>query len=159
MPAPSYFAFLRHGEISGMGLSPHGRQQAEGLGQQLARLHLSANKIRIWSSPARRARETAGAAAAWLRQPVIHEEVDLWTGDGPSAGFHGDFQRWIDWLKLELVPKGLLVVVAHLELGALACELPAVFGTQGKPLHTPARGQGMLFTLNTAQPVHQMLVL
>ncbi len=154
MSAISHMAFLRHGEISGAGLSPHGRRQAELLGQQLAKLELRSDEIRIWSSPARRARETAGVVAMWLNQPEVHEDPRLWTGDGPTIGFYGDFKLWQNWLRVEQVKGGLLVVVAHLELGSLACDLPSVFNTSGPTLHTPGRGQGFLFSMNKESGRH-----
>jgi broad specificity phosphatase PhoE len=109
------FVLVRHGEsvwnserrIQGSldpELSPRGRRQTDLLVSHL-RAHLTPTVAAIYSSPLRRAAQTADQVAATYGIPVVHEpdlrEMSLGTWEGKTvaeiqATYPGCYERWLE---------------------------------------------------------------
>jgi probable phosphoglycerate mutase len=85
------------GRDTGICLSQHGRRQAQGLAERLAKESLRA----IYSSPVERARETAGIIAGRLGLPVVIDdgltEIDFGDWAGRSFAALRDDPLWARW--------------------------------------------------------------
>lgn len=154
-------ALVRHGDLNGSRLSPGGWRQAEEMGRFLAELRPAA--VRVLSSDAPRARETASAICSFLGLPEPELDGRLWSGpDGKPGGWEHEpralateLRAALDGLSGSAAKEGspgrdgaLLVVVTHFEICAsLPAALAEVWDLVGRPPSGLARGQGWLVEL------------
>jgi phosphohistidine phosphatase SixA len=134
---------LRHGDISGRDLSPAGERQASSLALQVEAL-APAPRREVWTSPAPRARQTAGPLCARLNLMDPGEDPRLWSGpDGSADSWEAHPLGLVHWLDQRLDQLGLLVIVTHYEL---CCALPPLlavaWGLTGTVPRGLARGHG-----------------
>jgi hypothetical protein len=136
------FALIRHGDISGPNLSPGGERQASSLGRQLR--DLGRQRVRVISSPAPRARQTASPMCALLDLLEPEEDMRLWSGpDGDPDSWEKDLPGLVDQLDVWGAEVELLVVVTHFEI---CCGLPPLLRRMwtlaGQAPQGLARGHG-----------------
>jgi phosphohistidine phosphatase SixA len=103
---------LRHADYYGGGpdpaLSEHGKEQSRSLGQRINKA-LAEGDVTIWTSPAKRASETAEIIKQELQLADVVTKDLLWSDNSHRHDF--------DWLKSELgsFPGEILIIISHLE--------------------------------------------